>query len=278
MTNPINYNYLLDPYNFLTLPELDARAELQLDGRYKLTYYFVEEATDLYGSYLADDDIVENFYSLTNSQEAAFHEILNPESSFAASFSNVAKIDFEETVAGADMQIMQNSVLSDFININDIAKFVSYEEDGGTNKALDITTHAFDVALSFPGETRHFVEPIAIELERALGPHAYFYDNNYRAQLARPSLDVLLQDLYRNRSKLVAIFLSSDYQRKEWCGVEFRAIKEILMGQDHRKIMFIRMDDGAVDGVFKTDGYIDGRKFSASEIAAFIQERVRLAG
>lgn len=144
------------------------------------------------------------------------------------------------------------------------------------SKAVDITTHVFDVALSFPGEARSLVEPIAIALERNIGPNSYFYDNNYVSQLARPALDTLLQDIYRNRSKLIVVFLSGDYQRKEWCGVEFRAIKEIIMERDHKKIMFVRMDEGPVDGVFKTDGYVDGRKFGAEDIARFIQERVEL--
>jgi hypothetical protein len=144
------------------------------------------------------------------------------------------------------------------------------------SKAVDITMHDFDVALSFPGEARALIEPIVVELERNLGPNSYFYDGNYVSQLARPSLDTLLQDIYGHRSKLVVVFLSGDYQRKEWCGIEFRAVKEIIMKRDHKKIMFVRMDDGPVDGVFQTDGFVDGRKFSPEDIARFIQERVEL--
>lgn len=143
-------------------------------------------------------------------------------------------------------------------------------------KAVDITTHSFDVALSFPGEVRVVVEQIARELETLIGPNSYFYDANYASQLARPSLDTLLQEIYRDRSKLVVVFLCGDYQRKDWCGIEFRAIKEIIMKHDNKKIMFIKMDDGRVDGVFEADGYIDGRKYSPQEIAHFIQERVEL--
>ncbi len=146
------------------------------------------------------------------------------------------------------------------------------------SKAVDISTHAFDVALSFPGEIRPTVERIAAELERRIGPRAYFYDNNFVSQLARPSLDVLLQDIYRNRSRLVVVFLSGDYQRKDWCGVEFRAIREIIMAREHNRIMFVKMDDGAVDGVFRTDGYIDGRRYTPAEIAGFIEERLRVLG
>lgn len=143
-----------------------------------------------------------------------------------------------------------------------------------TSKAVDITTHVFDVALSFPGEVRTVVEPVARELERLIGPNSYFYDNNFKSQLAQPCLDTLLQDIYRNRSKLIVVFLSGDYQRKEWCGIEFHAIREIIMRRDNKRIMYVKMDDGAVDGVFANDGYIDGRTHSPSEIAKLIYDRV----
>lgn len=145
-----------------------------------------------------------------------------------------------------------------------------------TAKAVDITTHRFKVGLSFPGEVRHYVESIAAELERVIGPNSYFYDNNYISQLARPQLDVLLQDIYGKRSDLVVVFLCSDYQNKNWCGVEFRAIREIIMRKQNERVMFVRMDDGKVDGVFDTDGWVDGRRYTATEIARFIEERAEL--
>lgn len=143
-------------------------------------------------------------------------------------------------------------------------------------KAANVAEHVFDVALSFPGEVRPLVEEVSGYLERLIGPNAYFYDNNYVSQLARPGLDVFLQDIYRNRSRLIVVFLGSDYQRKDWCGIEFRAIREIIAERDHSRIMFIRVDDGEVEGVFRTDGYIDARQHSPERLATFIQERVAL--
>ena len=143
-------------------------------------------------------------------------------------------------------------------------------------KSVDLSTHQFDVALSFPGEARGLVESVAAELEGLIGPNAYFYDNNYVSQLARPSLDTFLQGIYRDRSKLIVVFLSTDYQRKDWCGIEFRAIRDIIVERDHQRIMFIRTDDGDVDGVFATDGYLDARKFTPARIADFIHERSEL--
>ena len=143
-------------------------------------------------------------------------------------------------------------------------------------RAVNITDHVFDVALSFPGEVRPLVEEVSGYLERLIGPNAYFYDNNYVSQLARPSLDVLLQDIYRNRSRLIVVFLSADYQAKNWCGIEFRAIRDIIAEREHNRIMFVRTDDGAVDGVFATDGYVDARQHDPARLATFIQERVAL--
>lgn len=142
--------------------------------------------------------------------------------------------------------------------------------------SVDISEHYFQVALSFPGEVRDFVNAVAQELERILGPHNYFYDSNYVSQLARPSLDTLLQDLYGNRSQLIVLFLCSKYQDKFWCGIEFRSIREIINRKAHNRVMFVRMDDGQVEGVFPSDGYIDGRIHGPVAIARFISERVEL--
>lgn len=138
--------------------------------------------------------------------------------------------------------------------------------------AVDVSTHVFDVALSFPGEDRDLVNTISKELERRLGPNKYFYDENYVSQLAQPSLDVLLQGVY-SRAKLNVVFLSSNYQSKNWCGVEFKAIREIIFLKEHYRVMYIKIDDGLVEGVFKTDGYVDARRFSPERIAELICER-----
>lgn len=141
---------------------------------------------------------------------------------------------------------------------------------------INLESHNFDVALWFPGEVRAYVEEVAQNLERVLGPHRYFYDRNYTAQLARPSLDTFLQSIYRDRSIIVVVFAGGDYQRKDWCGIEFRAVREIINAREHQRIMFVRMDEGEVEGIFKHDGYVDARQHSPSEVASLIEERVAL--
>jgi hypothetical protein len=61
-------------------------------------------------------------------------------------------------------------------------------------------TKRFQVALSFAGEHRSFVEGVAEHLSRNLGQNRVFYDGYYEAELARPNLDTYLTNLYREDS------------------------------------------------------------------------------
>jgi len=148
---------------------------------------------------------------------------------------------------------------------------------GRTKQLVDIEEHNFEVALSFPGGVRELVYEVSVELERLRGPDTYFYDNNYKSQIAQPNADTLLQAIYQNRSDLVVVFLSGEYQLKNWCGLEFRAIRERIFKKEGRRVMFIRTDKGEVEGVYETDGYIDAETHTAREIAELISERVELA-
>ena len=89
----------------------------------------------------------------------------------------------------------------------------------------------FKVALSFPGEQRDYVAAVVGEIKKRLGTGSVFYDKDFTAQLARPNLDILLQKIYLNNSDLVVIFVSEDYERKQWCGIEWRAIRNIIMNK-----------------------------------------------
>ena len=80
----------------------------------------------------------------------------------------------------------------------------------------------FKFALSFPGEHRDYVEKVARELQARLPARSVFYDRDFTAQLARPNLDTLPQHIYADSSDLVVVFLSGDYEKKEWCAPQHR--------------------------------------------------------
>ena len=130
----------------------------------------------------------------------------------------------------------------------------------------------FAVALSFPGEIRHRVSMIANRLKVRFANGKVFYDRDYEAELARPNLDLFLQGIYHDHAELVVVFVCADYDRKDWCGLEWRAIRDLIM---HRadNIMFLRCDDAEVSGMFSIDGYIDIRERLDDDVAELIFRR-----
>lgn len=136
----------------------------------------------------------------------------------------------------------------------------------------------FKVAMSFAGEQRQYVSDTVSALRAHLPPDSIFYDFDYQAQLAKPNLDVLLQGIYRNKADLIVIFLCEQYTEKQWCGLEWRAIRDLIKHKQDDQIMFIRFDDTPVEGVLSTDGYIDARHHSPEKLSEFILQRLQSQG
>jgi hypothetical protein len=134
----------------------------------------------------------------------------------------------------------------------------------------------FRVALSFPGERRRFVKRVAKQLAASLGQKAVLYDAWYEAEFARPDLDTYLQTLYHDQADLIAVFLCAGYERKEWCGLEWRAVRDLIKRRRSDSVMPLRWDDTEIQGLFSIDGYVWIGRRSPAEIAAVIMERLRL--
>jgi hypothetical protein len=137
-----------------------------------------------------------------------------------------------------------------------------------------LANHRFKVGLSFPGEKRRYVSKVADALRVALGEDSVFYDYDYQAQLARPNLDTLLQRIYRDQSELIVVFLCAAYAEKEWCGLEWRVVRDIIKSKADDRIMFVRFDDARLDGLLSIDGYVDGNARTSKQVAAYIVERI----
>jgi len=134
----------------------------------------------------------------------------------------------------------------------------------------------FSIALSFPGECREFVEQVAAALASQIPRERVLYDKYYEAEFARPGLDTYLQGLYHDDSELIAIFLCADYEQKEWCGLEWRAIRDLIKKRQASSVMPLRFDTTEIPGLFSTDGYVWIDDRSPFEIAALILERLQI--
>jgi hypothetical protein len=132
----------------------------------------------------------------------------------------------------------------------------------------------FCVALSFPGEYRTFVEAVATCLTAHLQRDQIFYDKWYEHELIRLNLDTYLQQIYRDNSELIVVFLCAEYEQKDWCGLEWRAIRDLIKKKRSSQIMLFRFDNTEIPGLFSIDGYAEVGNRSESEIASLILKRL----
>ena len=70
------------------------------------------------------------------------------------------------------------------------------------------------------------------------------------------------------------LFIDADYERKEWCGLEWRAVRDLLKRGQLAAIMLVRFDTTEIPGLFSTDGYVSVGDRTPEEIARLILQRL----
>jgi len=144
----------------------------------------------------------------------------------------------------------------------------------------------FAVAFSLAGEQRQLVLPVAQEVEAILGRSTVFYDDWYEHWIAGLDADLLLQQLYGERTELVIVCVSGAYGDKPWTRTEHRAVRARLMRTipaadrhataDRYRILPLRVGDGEVEGILLNEIVPDLRGRPAAEAAALIVARLNL--
>jgi tetratricopeptide (TPR) repeat protein len=132
----------------------------------------------------------------------------------------------------------------------------------------------FRVALSYPGEHRPRVENIANMLAARLGRDQILYDRWYAAEFNELDLATHLSQLYHDDSDLIAIFLCQAYKEKKWCSLDQRAWFDLLLNKQRDRLMFFRLDDAEIPGLYSIDGYQDMRTMSDADVASAILQRL----
>ncbi|MBW8017600.1 MAG: TIR domain-containing protein [Planctomycetes bacterium] len=132
----------------------------------------------------------------------------------------------------------------------------------------------FSVALSFAGEKREYVRQVDAALRAYLPDEEVFYDERFAYLLARPDLLPYLQAIYHDRSELLVVFLCADYERKEWCNMEWRAILDVIKKRRTEDVMPFRFDSAEIPGFFSTDGYVSAGTRTPKQSAELIYKRL----
>jgi hypothetical protein len=134
----------------------------------------------------------------------------------------------------------------------------------------------FRVALSFAGEKRDFVAPVARILAQKFGEDCVLYDKYHRAEFARSNLATYLPDLYLEQADLVVVVICKDYNEKEWTGLEWDAVLALRMKRKTDEVMLCRFDYAEGKGMLGLAGYFDLDKETPQSAAACILERLAI--
>ncbi len=132
----------------------------------------------------------------------------------------------------------------------------------------------YDVALSFAGEEREYVDEVANVL-KASGIKV-FYDRFQEAKLWGKDLVAYLKKVYRDEAKYVIMFCSENYAQKNWPNHERESALERLLTGEFEYILPARFDDTEIPGLSSTRGYIDLRGKAPNEFCLIVKEKLGL--
>src|SRR5690349_24982506 len=104
----------------------------------------------------------------------------------------------------------------------------------------------WDVALSFAGAQRAYVERVAAAL-KARGVRC-FYDADEQVELWGRHLAEELPRIYAEESAVVVVFVSADYAWGNWTRLERRAAFSRAVAEAGVYVLPARFDDGARPG------------------------------
>jgi hypothetical protein len=134
----------------------------------------------------------------------------------------------------------------------------------------------FRIAFSFSGDKREFVAEIAGILAGRFGKERLLYDKYHQSEFARGDLAFYLLDLYHNKTDLVVVVLCNDYEKKEWCSLEWKAIYSLIKERKADEVMLCRFDLVEGEGLYGLAGFIDLDDKTPAEVATLIAERLAL--
>ncbi len=151
---------------------------------------------------------------------------------------------------GGENENIYKRALNRFIqNLNNIYGDYEYETDVDVKKKLDEEDRdiVYDVALSFAGEQRVFVNEVA-DIFRSKGIEV-FYDEFYEGKLWGEDLHEYLWRVYYKESKYCIMFISKEYTLKAWPTHEKRAALAREVQKLGGYILPVRFDYSEVPGL-----------------------------
>src|ERR1043165_1847863 len=137
-----------------------------------------------------------------------------------------------------------------------------------------MTPKRFRIAFSFAGEKRVFVSKVAAILAQQFGEEEILYDKYHKAEFSHANLAFDLPKLYHDSSDLIVAVFCPDYPNKEWCGLEWRAIFDLIKKGRTKDVLLKRFGHGEGEGLYALTGSTDLHHETPESAAIVILERL----
>ena len=134
----------------------------------------------------------------------------------------------------------------------------------------------WDVALSFAGAQRDYVEQVARAL-KARGVRC-FYDADEQIDLWSKYLAEELPAIYAEQAAAVVVFVSAEYAARNWTRHERRAALGRAVRERRECVLPARFDDTALPGLLSDMVAIDLRGRTPQQFAAMIAAKLATLG
>jgi hypothetical protein len=136
-----------------------------------------------------------------------------------------------------------------------------------------VNNFEYDVALSFAGEDRAYVEKVAKYL---MGKNIkVFYDDYEKTKLWGKDLYVYLDEIYQKKAKYCIMFISCYSSEKLWTNHERKSAQARAFKEKGEYILPARFDDTEIPGILPTIGYIDLRSLEPERFGKLIIEKLK---
>jgi hypothetical protein len=148
-------------------------------------------------------------------------------------------------------------------------------KDGGIPRdMMSLLVKTYDVAFSFAGANREYVEQVA-NILRGRGVRV-FYDTYEAAVLWGQHLGEFLSDVYERRSRYCVMFISRAYSEREWTRLERRSALDRAIRDRRTYILPCRFDDTLLPGISHSLSYIPLANIPPAELSDLILNKLGL--
>jgi hypothetical protein len=130
----------------------------------------------------------------------------------------------------------------------------------------------YDVALSFAGENRAYVEKVADALKDKGAK--VFYDDYERVTLWGRDLYSHLDWVYRVASRYCVMFISKAYAEKVWTNHERASAQARALTENQEYVLPARFDETEIPGMRPTVGYVSLHGVEPEQLAKLIEEKL----